>query len=158
MNEIVSHPFFRFDHTEKTMGETSVCEREKDKNKSNKKETSKYFPTTIIFLTSKKKIEFHAHTTRSVRRFFFVSRFMLFALVAPIACLRFLFIFTLTLSLSLSLYVRVFYSFVRCYFDAINRILFTMCSNRKMFSNKFMAVFVRFHGPFTYFFFICSFV
>lgn len=40
-------------------------------------------------------------------------------------------------------------SFVRCYFDAINRILFTMCSNRKMFSNKFMGIFVRFHGRFT---------
>lgn len=41
------------------------------------------------------------------------------------------------------------------YFDAINQILFTMCSNRKMFSNKFMvyqSVFVRLpQTPFTLF-------
>ena len=127
----------------------------RDKNKSNKKETSKYFPTTIIFLTSKKKIEFHAHTTRSWMVVLFIfapSSFPCCLLWSPpIAC-------AFSFHLHSPALADVFFSsFVRCYFDAINRILFTMCSNRKMFSNKFMAMFVRFHGRFTlyvYFFYL----
>lgn len=113
-----------------------------------KKETLKYFPTTIIFLMSKKKIEFH--TTLSL--YFFLH---------PVLCCL---LFSRSVSFSISFFrspflrALFFVSFIRCYFDAINQILFTMCSNRKMFSNKFMAVryivFVRFHGRFTLFFFL----